>query len=50
MGHASLMRPARPLPTVRFVELAATPWLERCRGDHGGPTCPGAWHLHFRDA
>jgi hypothetical protein len=21
MGHASLMRPARPLPTVRFVNL-----------------------------
>src|SRR5262245_17990394 len=50
MGHASLMRPVRPLPTVRFVGFAATPWLEHCRGDHRGQSSPGAWYLHFRDA
>jgi hypothetical protein len=50
MGHASLMRPFRPLPTVRFVGFAATLWLERYRSDHRGQSSPGAWHLHFRDA
>ena len=48
MGHASLMRPVRPLPTVRFVVFAATPWLEHCLGDHCGQSSPGAWYLHFR--
>ena len=48
MGHASLMRPGRPLPTVWFVDFAATPRLERFRGDHRGQSSPGAWYLHFR--
>ena len=47
MGHASLMRPVRPLPTLRFVSFAATLWLERCRSDYRGQSSPGAWHLHF---
>ena len=35
-GHASLMRPKRPLPTLPFAKSTATPRPERCRGDHRG--------------
>src|SRR5438477_9833639 len=44
LGHASLMRPDRPLPTLPFAS-AATPQPERCRGGHCGLTDPGALSL-----
>src|SRR3954451_21684816 len=46
-GHASLMRPNRPLPTLLSVKSAATPKPEHCRGGHGGLGNPGASCLPF---
>jgi hypothetical protein len=46
-GHASLMRPNRPLPTLPFVKSAATPRPEQCRGGPGGLGNPGASRLPF---
>ena len=46
-GHASLMRPNRPLPTLPFAKFAATPRPEQCRGGHGGLGNPGASRLPF---
>src|SRR6266480_6523676 len=44
-GHALLMRPKRPLPTLPFAKSAATPRPERCRSDHRGLSNPGALYL-----
>ena len=46
-GHASLMQPNRPLPTLPFAKSAATPKPEQCRGGPGGLGNPGASRLPF---
>jgi hypothetical protein len=45
VGHASLMRPDRPLPTLPFANLPLRLSPKRCRGGHRGLHNPGAWHL-----
>ncbi len=47
MGHASLMRPDRPLPTRLSVLSAATPQPEHRYGDYRGLGTPVASRLRL---
>jgi hypothetical protein len=47
VGHASLMRPDRPLPTRLSVLFAATPQPEHRDGDYRGLGTPVASRLRL---